>query len=153
MKNFAKHILWGSVVILGGLFLYMVISEAVGYLPYSDRPGPGWYRGKVSIAAPDLSYISGFILFLGLYLLVWLIIVFLLFRLLRLIGYNRILFAILGGIIIGAVTFYLTLGAGWYIALDGSTVSVGALLGTIYGSTLFPKFLKPPESIGNSKQT
>ena len=72
-----------------------------------------------------------------------LIIVYLLFLLLRLVGYNRIVFAMLGGLIIGFLSLYMTLGIGWYIAIDGSTILAGGILGLIYGCTLFPKFLKP----------
>src|SRR5437764_15241795 len=30
------------LVLLGGLLLLLLICSLVGYLPYSDRPGPGW---------------------------------------------------------------------------------------------------------------
>lgn len=143
MKQFGRHLLFGLLIILGGLFLYMTIAISIGYLPYSDRPGPGWYKKPFGISWDEISYIWSFILFLGIYILGTLIIVYFLFRLFRLIGYNKIIYSILGGLIIGFLSLYWTYGIGWYIAIDGSTILTGGILGVIYGATLFPKFLKP----------
>ena len=143
MKQFGRHLLFGLLIILGGLFLYMTIVISIGYLPYSDRPGPGWYKKPFGISWDETRYIWSFILFLGIYILGTLIIVYFLFRLFRLIGYNRITYSILGGLIIGFLSLYWTYGIGWYIAIDGSTILTGGILGLIYGATLFPKFLKP----------
>ena len=143
MKQFGRHLLFGLLIILGGLFLYMTIAISIGYLPYSDRPGPGWYKKPFGISWDEIRYIWSFILFLGIYILGTLIIVYFLFRLFRLIGYNRIIYSILGGLIIGFLSLYWTYGIGWYIAIDGSTILTGGILGLIYGATLFPKFLKP----------
>ena len=143
MKQFGRHLLFGLLIILGGLFLYMTIAISIGYLPYSDRPGPGWYKKPFGISWDETRYIWSFILFLGIYILGTLIIVYFLFRLFRLIGYNRIIYSILGGLIIGFLSLYWTYGIGWYIAIDGSTILTGGILGLIYGATLFPKFLKP----------
>ena len=121
----------------------MTIVISIGYLPYSDRPGPGWYKKPFGISWEVISYFWSFILFLGIYILGTLIIVYFLFRLFRLIGYNRIIYSILGGLIIGFLSLYWTYGIGWYIAIDGSTILTGGILGLIYGATLFPKFLKP----------
>ena len=125
--------------------MYMVVVQTIGYLPYSDRPGPGWYKQELSINLDQIKYIWGFIWFLGIYVLAELVIVYGLFRLFRLIGFNRIVYAVLGGLIIGFLTLYNTMGIGWYIAIDTSSVFAGGILGIIYGSTLFPKFLEPNE--------
>jgi hypothetical protein len=143
LKQFGRHLFLGLLIILGGLFLYMTIAISIGYLPYSDRPGPGWYKKPFGIGWDEINYIGSFILFLGLYILGTLIVVYFLFRLFRLIGYNRIVYSILGGLIIGFLSLYWTLGIGWYIAIDGSTILAGGIFGLIYGATLFPKFLKP----------
>ena len=121
----------------------MTIALTLGYLMYSDRPGPGWVKKPIGISWSEINYITGFITFLGIYIIVTLIVVFFLFRLFRLIGYNRIVFSILGGLIIGLLSLYWTRGIGWYIAIDSSTVIVGGILGLLYGGTLFPKFLRP----------
>jgi hypothetical protein len=141
--QFGKHLFFGLLIILGGIFLYMICTISIGYLPYSDRPGPGWYKKPFGISWEEINYIWDFILLLGVYILGVLVIVYLLFRLFRLIGYNGIVYSILGGLIIGFLSFYVTLGIGWYIAIDDSTVLIGGILGLIYGAILFPKFLRP----------
>ena len=32
-----------EVVVIGGVATFMAAGMLLGYLPYSDRPGPGWY--------------------------------------------------------------------------------------------------------------
>ena len=143
LKSFGKHLLWGLIIILGGLFIYLITIMTIGYLPYSDRPGPGWHKDHWSISWGEIKFVIDFLLFLGIYVLGELIVGYLLFRLIRLVGYNKIVFAVLGGLIFGFLTLYVTLGIGWYIALDGSTVLVGGVLGLLYGATFFPKFMRP----------
>ena len=126
--RFAKHLLWGLLIILGDLFFYMVVVQAIGYLPYSDRPGPGWHDG-LFFSWSQISYIGGFIGLLGIYILAELVVVYLLFRLFRFIGFNRMVYGVLGGLLIGFLTAYITMGIGWYIAIDGSSVIVVGLLG------------------------
>ena len=140
--NFGKHLLWGLLIILGGLFFYLVGAQAIGYLPYSDRPGPGWYGG-LSFSWSQISYIGGFIGLFGIYIFVELVVVYVLFRLFRLVGFHHILYPILGGLVIGFLTAYITMGIGWYIAIDRSSVMVGGLLGAFYGAALFPSLFRP----------
>jgi len=143
LKQFGKHVFFGLLIILGGLFLYMTITISIGYLPYSDRPGSGWFNKDFGISWPEINSILGFISLLSIYIISTLIFVYLLFRLIRLIGYNQVIFSILGGLVIGILSGYWTMGIGWYIAIDDSTVIVGGVLGLIYGATLFPKYLRP----------
>ena len=47
MKRFLLDFLRSAgiyeLVTYGGLTLFLALAPLVGYLPYSDRPGPGWY--------------------------------------------------------------------------------------------------------------
>ncbi|MDO7887893.1 hypothetical protein [Hymenobacter cheonanensis] len=142
VKQLGLHMLWGTSVVLGGLFCYLIVTLLIGYIPYSDRPGPGWHPGA-AISLAEIQFIGGFLLFMSIYWLPTLLLLYFLFRLLRLIGYNKLIYAVLGGIIIGIAAGYWTLAIGWYIALDESTVWAGSVLGLLYGAILFPKFLKP----------
>lgn len=137
------HLLFSSLIILGGLFIYMSIAYSIGYLSYSDRPGPGWTDKSFGIDWETLLFIGNFVLFLGIYVIGTLLILYLLFKIFVLIGFNRIVYSIIGGITIGFLCFYWTAGIGWYIAIDFSTILVGGILGSIYGATLFPTFLNP----------
>lgn len=143
IKNIGNHLLWGILIILGGLFLYMVFAQMMGYLPYSDRPGPGWYEGGIRVDWDGIMFVLDFIFFLGIYITASLIVIYGLFRIFRIFGYNRTIDSILGGLIIGSVSLYWTLGIGWYIAIDGSTVIAGGIFGSLYGATIFPRLLQP----------
>jgi hypothetical protein len=144
--GYGRHLFWGLLIILGGLLVYLTTAITVGYRPYSSRPGAGW---------PDWAtflFLFRFLTLLGVYVLAALTLNFILFRLLRLIAYNRIVYALMGGLAIGLSTFYITLGIGWYIAVNELTVLVAGGLGLIYGMTLFPiiinqnKYPPPPAS-------
>jgi hypothetical protein len=138
LSGYARHVFWGLLFILGGLFIYLTIALSVGYRPYSDRPRSGWRLEWELLDWSTLSFLFRFLLFLGTYLLAALTLTFILFKLLRLIGYNRIVFALLGGLITGLVTCYVTLAIGWFIAINELTVIVAGGLGLVYGATLFP---------------
>ena len=138
LSGYGRHLFWGLLIILGGLFIYLTTALAVGYRPYSDRPRSGWPLDWELLDWTTLSFLFRFLLFLGTYLLAALTLTFILFRLLRLLGYNRIVFALLGGLITGLATCYVTVAIGWYIAINDLTVIVAGALGMIYGATLFP---------------
>lgn len=144
LSGYARHLFWSLLTILGGLFLYLVTTLAIGYRPYSDRPRSGRHLEWELLDWNTLSFLFRFLFFLGIYLLAVLTLTFILFRLLRLIGYNRIVFALLGGLITGLVTFYVTLAIGWYIAISQVTVMVAGGLGFLYGATLFPGIINRP---------
>jgi hypothetical protein len=149
LSGYARHLFWSLLIILGGLFIYLVLALAVGYRPYSDRPRSGLQLQWELLDWGTLSFLFRFLLFLGAYLLAVLTLTFIFFKFLRLIGYNRIVFALLGGLITGLVTFYVTLAIGWYIAINELTVIVAAGLGLVYGATLFPLIInqhKHPDS-------
>src|SRR5437899_2060338 len=42
LRDYALAVGWYVALIVVGLVVTLTVSSAVGYLPYSDRPGPGW---------------------------------------------------------------------------------------------------------------
>jgi hypothetical protein len=136
--GYGRHLFWGLLIILGGLLVYLTAALSVGYRPYSSRPGADWHPGWEWPDWGTLIFLFRFLVLLGVYVLAALTLTFILFRLLRLIAYNRIVFALLGGLITGLLSFYITLGIGWYIAVNELTVLVAGGLGLVYGATLFP---------------
>ena len=147
-SGYARHLCWGLLIILGGLFIVLVAALAVGYRPYSDRPRSGLNLHWQLLDWHTLAFLFRFLLFLGGYLVAVLTLTFVVFRLLRLIGYNRIVFALLGGVVTGLGALYVTLAIGWYIAINALTVIVAAGLGLVYGATLFPAIIHPPPPAG-----
>lgn len=117
--------------------------RVLGYLPYSHSPGPGWYPDKYDLNWEEAKFFLKFILMLGIYLLPTLALIFGLFKLLLRIGYHRIIFSTLAGILISFATTCLTTITGNYIALDLSTSFAGAFFGYIYGFFILPYYIKP----------
>lgn len=141
--NFVKHLLFGSLIILGGLFLYLIIVRLMGYLPYSHDPGPGWYPDQYALNWEETLFFLKFIFFLGIYLVPTLAVIFGFFKLLLRIGYNKAFYAISGSVIIGLSTAYWIWRTGGYLAFDVYTIIAGELLGIVYGAMLFPFYIKP----------
>ncbi|MGM0582241.1 MAG: hypothetical protein ACQETL_16300 [Bacteroidota bacterium] len=142
--NFVKHLLFGSLIILGGIFSYLLIVRTLGYLPYSHAPGPGWYD-DYPIVWEEVEFFWDFILTLGIYVVGVLIVFFVLFKLFLRIGYNEKVYSALGAAAFSFSASFLTGITGWFIALDLSTIIVGGSLGSLYGAMLFPFYIKPIE--------
>ena len=130
------------VVVPGGVVATLILSSAVGYLPYSDRPGPGWYRPSFSLAqaAHYLSWgvllsLPSVVLATGMF--VWL-------RLLQLLDTPRLAIRILGGTVAGALSVVLIAEGGWFINLAPFAVWVGGLLGVAWAGVLMPRLLDSP---------
>lgn len=127
------------LVVMGGTVVFMTFLSVIGYLPYGDRPGPGWYgwQGMAAIKS-------------GLYFLQWASLgvlpgavagglLFVSVQLLRWIDTPRWLIAILGALASGFISLYLVLGVGWYIAIGEVPVYGAGILGLTYGGWLLPK--------------
>ena len=130
---------WESLKVFGLYLLFvavfppvvMFIEMSVGYLPYSDRPGPGWYGFHPNFSVGVLEWCAGFALGVALFsLLIYLLGPFasvIAAALLR----TRLpwwALAILYVPIFGIPTLWIYAAYGWYEALDAITplVALGA---------------------------
>jgi hypothetical protein len=140
--NWVKSLGLFAVVVAAGTFLFLVSSTIVGFLPYSDRPGPGWGRGAFNWH--EVGFFFGWLplliyplLFVGLAL----------FPFARLLGWFRAprwLLRAFAGLFSGIAALIAVLAGGWYIAISGSAARAGALSGMIYGALLLPRFSGAP---------
>jgi len=129
-----------AAVLAGGVWLCLVVSSAIGYLPYSDRPGPGWFTAHLPTLGELGFFGSWALFFVGPFALFWGAILFAFTRLSSWLGSPKWLLRILGGFF-GAVLGLLGIeAAGWYIAISAVAVYAGALLGLTYGALLLPRF-------------
>lgn len=133
-----------AVVVSAGTLLFLVGSSIVGYLAYSDRPGPGWGRGTFS-----WSEVKFFVGWLPLLIFGLLYLGAALFPFARLLGWfhsPRWLLCIFGGLFAGIAADVGVLAAGWYIAISQYPAYAGAVSGMIYGAVLLPRFSGHPRS-------
>ena len=137
-----------AVVVASGTFLFLVSSTIVGFLPYSDRPGPGW--GRAAFSWREVSFFVGWLplliyplLFLGLAL----------FPFAWLLGWFRAprwLLRVFGAVFSGFAALIAVLAGGWYIAISQSAALAAALAGMIYGAVVLPLFSGAPRSGRNN---
>ena len=138
VRRFAGTALLFSGIVGTGTSLVLLISSCFGYLPYSDRPGPGWW-GRVHWPswAEFVTYIgfapwfAYFCLFFGLGL----------FGLCLVLGFAstpRWLNRLVGGVIAAAAAGLAVMAAGWYLALAAIGPDAAIVLGLLYGVFLFP---------------
>ena len=127
-----------ALVVAAGTFFFLVSSSIVGYLAYSDRPGPGWGRGIFSWN--ETKFFIGWLPLL-IYILLYLGVV--LFPFARLLVWFRSpvwLLRLFGGLFAGVAAYVGVLAAGWYIAISQYPAYMGAISGMIYGALLLPRF-------------
>src|ERR1700722_2107704 len=82
----------------GGTFLLLVIVSAVGYLPYSDRPGPGWFAPHIPHLQEIGFYASWATFFVGPFALFWGALLFVLVRILGWFATPRWMVRVFGGL-------------------------------------------------------
>lgn len=136
------------LVVVGGTVVLLVASSFIGYLPYSDRPGPGWHGFRWGIGIREIGFflswaalvvipgaVVGALLFLSIQLLQW-------------IHAPRWAIATLGAVVSGFLSFYLIAAMGWYIALDAFPVYGAGVLGCVFGGWLLPRRLLPRAGFG-----
>ena len=141
LKDYIRAVGSYVVLITGGLVATLIISSLIGYLPYSDRPGPGW-------VGPSLSFD------LVRYYLSWGTLVMLPTVLYgtALFAYNRFImfFGAPHGLVravatltAALVSLLLAAGMGWYIALAAFPSWIASALGAAWGAVVLPRYLGP----------
>lgn len=146
LKKFAKawfNILSAYVAGIGtSVVLLLLISSAVGYLPYSDRPGPGW--GNIPRHLPgldEIKYFSGWAFFFLLPTCYFLgSVLFIFMAWIRWLNTPTWLARAVGGLFGYGLTALAVAAAGWYIAISPFVGYAVALLGLLFGIFVLPRF-------------
>ena len=128
-----------AIVLAGGVFGLLAVSSSIGYLPYSDRPGPGWFRPHLPTLQELGLYASWTFFFVAPFALLWGAILFVFAQLISWLGAPVWTLRILGGFLAAALGLLGIEAAGWYIAISTVAVCGGAVLGFVYGAVLLPK--------------
>jgi hypothetical protein len=139
-------VLFSTTVSLGTSCVLLAAS-IVGYLPYSDRPGPGWW-GRVHL--PSLAEIGvylGFAPWFAYFCLIFGLGIFLLSLVLGIASTPKWLSRVLGGLISAVAAGLAVAGAGWYLALAEIGPDVALMFGLLYGICLFPRFVYSREKV------
>ncbi len=130
-----------SATVAFGTSLTLLVASSIGYLPYSDRPGPGWWGRVHWPSLVEAENYLGFAPLFGYFCLFFGVGLFLLSLTLGFASSPNWLNRIIGGIISALAAGFAVAGAGWYIALAQLGPDVAIVLGLIYGVFLFPRFI------------
>jgi hypothetical protein len=120
--------------------LILVLVNSVGYLPYSDRPGPGWQPAHLP-SKDELQFFLGFSLML-----------------LRATAFYAVIFAVAAWIlgfcrlprwglrVLATPLAFISAGmmmaaAGWMIAISSMGVYTAAACGALWGLLVFPRLV------------
>jgi len=139
--KFAGTALLFSCVVSLGTCLVLLVSSCIGYLPYSDRPGPGWWGSPHWPSWAEITTYFGFAPWFAYFCLYFGLGLFGLSLVLGVSSTARWLIRIIGGLIAGLAAGLAVLGAGWYLALASIGPDAAALIGLLYGVFLFPRFI------------
>lgn len=137
---FASYILASDLVPI----ILLLLMECIGYLPYSDRPGPGWQRPHLPERA-ELSFYLSFALMLCRPALFYAAAHTLLAAIYALCSLPRWLVRILGGITAFLSAGLLMAAVGWMIAIAPIGVYLAAGCGLLWGTLLLPTWYTPRE--------
>lgn len=140
VKNAAICTIDYALFLAGGTFLLLVVVSAIGYLPYSDRPGPGWYAAHIPNLQEVSYYASWATLFVGPFALLWGMLLFVLVRALGWLATPRWLVRTTAAVFAFFISLLGLAAAGWYIAVAGPVVYGGAAIGSLFGGWIMPRF-------------
>jgi hypothetical protein len=143
VRTFAGTTLLFTLFVGVGAGVTLLIANSFGYLPYSDRPGPGWRTSPHWPTWDEAKFYVGFIPWFCYFSLFYGMGFFFLGLLLALASAPRWIIRTTGGII-GALSALIAItGAGWYLAIAPIVPEIAAFLGLVYGVLLFPQFVAP----------
>jgi hypothetical protein len=117
--------------------LLMLIINCIGYLPYSDRPGPGWQAPHWPQSS-EFGFFFGFALYMGVPTLLYGFGQTLLAFVYETCWLPRWLIRILGAVMGFLAAGLLMEGAGWMIAISALGVYLAAGCGMLWGMLVMP---------------
>jgi hypothetical protein len=129
-----------EALVIGGIALFMAGGMLLGYLPYTDRPGPGWYGSRQTIR--ELPMIWQWLRLNPWAPPIYAAAIFLLMRVLSLVPrLPRMVVRIAGSLIAAAVAVLWVAATGWYFSLSLSVQWAALGFAVAYGAWFLPRVL------------
>ena len=130
------------LLVAGGLTLFLILSPVFGYLPYSDRPGPGWHGSFPALTWREFWANTGSMLEFGLFFAILLApagaICTLVVRGLGAASFPPLMRHVLAGVAAIVVTGYFVAAIGWYVALGVPGLVVSITFGVAACTVVLP---------------
>ena len=129
-------------IVIGGVTLFLILAPVVGYLPYSDRPGPGWFASFPALTWSQFFSnawgMIGYGVFLGILFIVPSALGVLIIRGIEHVAPRPLIVRSLGAVIAAVIAGYWMLGAGWYIAAGTPLLVIAVVSGALAGAWVVP---------------
>ena len=119
----------------------LLFASVLGYLPYSDRLGPGWWGRAHCPSLGEIGNYLGFAPLFAYFCLFFGLGFFLLSLVLGIASTPKWLTRVIGGLIGVLAAGLAVTGAGWYLALAAIGPDSAMVAGLFYGVFLFPLFV------------
>jgi hypothetical protein len=147
IQNFSRQFLFAVVgyelLVIGGIAFFMVGAMLIGYLPYTDRPGPGWYGPSATLQ--QIPMVGEWLKLRAWVPPIYGAVIFLLMKALSLIPrLPRAVVRVVASLLAGAIAVIWVAATGWYFALALSVQWAALALAVVYGSWFLPKVLYVP---------
>jgi hypothetical protein len=127
------------LLVAGGLLVVLGLTPIIGYLGYTDRPGPGGISSPSwSDVWAGIAMVLQWLKVLLPFLIVAALVIYLAVRVLERFGLPRLVVGLVSALVSGLVTLYLVASIGWYIAIGAPAVLLAAGLAAWYGGCLLP---------------
>jgi hypothetical protein len=146
MKSFLQFLRAAAlylVFVVGGLTSFLIIAPVFGYLPYSDRPGPGWHGSFPALSVQEFLANSWEMLQFGLFFLIAFAPAALLcaglFYALARTDWRPLTSRLVAALASAFVTAFFMFGAAWYISAGLALLFLSIGLGALAGICLVPK--------------
>jgi hypothetical protein len=131
------------IVVVGGTVGFLSLAPVVGYVPYSDRPGSGWFGRFPAISwaefVENVQFMVDWAQLFVWHAIILALLIFLLARGLELVRAPRLVVAIICAVVSAFFTGFLVAAAGWYIAIGAAAVYFAMFLALVFGALLLPK--------------
>ena len=133
---------WTLTVSIGVVVVLVALMFA-GYLPYSDRPGPGWQ--PIGVTARDAQmFLNWAVSFVARFAGFWGLLLFILVRILGWLGTPMVALRVIGAVMCGFVAMIIVAAAGWYIAISLVATDLTGVIASLFGVFVFPRFRGSP---------
>lgn len=142
-RNFVTHgfkmVCLYVFVVSAGTVLLLLGSSAVGYLSYSDRPGPGWGMPPHLPGLDEIGYFSGWAVLLLPMCYFFGVLLFAFVTWITWLNAPSWLIRVAVAVFCAGVSMLSVAAAGWYIAIAPFVTNCVGVFGLLFGAFVLPR--------------
>ncbi len=127
-------------IVIGGTALFMAVAMLLGYLPYTDRPGPGWYGPRNTVG--ELPVVAAWLKLNFWVPPIYGAAIFVLVKPLTLFHrLPRAVVRVVASLLAAASGVLWVAATGWFFSLALVVQWAALVMGVLFGALLLPRIL------------